>query len=605
MLVFGISLALSVLLTPLVRRAGRRLGLVANPRPDRWHKTPTPLLGGVGIFLACAGGVFVAHGDWQTHGGLLAGAALMFAFGLYDDFKRLTPPVKLAGQIVAAGVVVFTGYRTGFFQAEILNVLITMVWLVGITNAINLLDNMDGLASGIAFITACLMSFFFWRAPGQEELLLLSLSLAGATLGFLFFNFPPASIFMGDNGSQFLGFTLAVLAIARQPQASNVFAVMSVPSLIFLLPILDTVLVAFTRILRGESPMQGGRDHASHRLVAFGLSERQAVLVLYALALTSGVTGALIESLDYQLGLLLTPVVILSFTLLAAYLGRLKMVQSPGPAARPLHHPLYNPFRNLMVELTYRRRVLEIGLDLFIISLAYYLAALVQAGFALDEAGVHLLVAALPLVLIAAYAALFSFRIYQGVWEYLSVNDLLRFAGASLAGALLAATLLAVWTPAAFFPAAVFLYAIFLFLGLAGSRFSFRILNQLLSQSLNHSPALQRESRVLVYSAEGLGELAVRWILQNPGLGYELVGLLDPDAYRHGRQLHGVHILGGPADLDRLLEKNRVHGLLLATDAEPQTIAQLIQTCHAHGVWVKKLALRFESVEPDGSLPPL
>ncbi|NJN44816.1 MAG: undecaprenyl/decaprenyl-phosphate alpha-N-acetylglucosaminyl 1-phosphate transferase [Anaerolineae bacterium] len=256
--------------------------------------------------------------------GIVGWVCLYFGVGLYDDFKPLTPTAKVGFQIIAAGIVVFSGYRTGFFDIELLNILITMIWLVGITNAINLLDNMDGLAGGISFITAVFLCFFFWRIPGQEAFLLLALALAGGILGFLVFNFPPASIFMGDSGSLFLGFTLAALAIARKPQASNVFAVMSVPTLIFLLPILDTTFVAFTRLLRGQSPTQGGRDHTSHRLVAFGLSERQAVLILYALAFGSGAVGAVIESIDYTLGLVLIPVVVLSAALLAAYLGTSK-----------------------------------------------------------------------------------------------------------------------------------------------------------------------------------------------------------------------------------------------------------------------------------------
>ncbi|MFQ5615074.1 MAG: MraY family glycosyltransferase, partial [Anaerolineales bacterium] len=322
-LAFGVSLILSLLLVPVVRHLSLQLGRVASPRKDRWHKKPTPISGGVGMFFAFAGSLLFTHGETEIRWGLLAGSAIMFGLGFYDDLKPLTPPAKMTGQILAAAVVVFSGYTTGFFSSALPNILITIVWLVMITNAINLLDNMDGLAGGISLIAAGFISFFFWRSH-SPELLLLSLAMAGAILGFLVFNFPPASIFMGDSGSLFLGFTLAALAIARTPQASNVFAVMSVPTLIFLLPILDTTLVTFTRILRGQSPVQGGRDHTSHRLVAFGLSERQAVLVLYAIALAAGVVGAAIESLDYSLSLVLIPVIVLFFALLAAYLGRLK-----------------------------------------------------------------------------------------------------------------------------------------------------------------------------------------------------------------------------------------------------------------------------------------
>ena len=178
--------------------------------------------------------------------------------------------------------------------AQLPNIVLTFFWLVGITNAINLLDNMDGLAGGISLITALILSYFFWQA-GNFSLFLFSMALAGALLAFLIFNYPPASIFMGDSGSLFIGFTLAALAIAQRPQASNVFAVMAVPTLLFLLPILDTSLVTITRLLRGQSPAQGGSDHTSHRLVAFGLSERQTLSVLYGVAIFSGILAAALE----------------------------------------------------------------------------------------------------------------------------------------------------------------------------------------------------------------------------------------------------------------------------------------------------------------------
>ena len=236
---------------------------------------------------------------------ILVAVILMFSIGLYDDFKHITPPRKLVFQILAATIVIFFGNITiEFFRWPVANIMLTFFWPVGITNAINLLDNMDGLAGGVALITAGFLSIFFW-STGYPDLLVLSLALCGSIIGFLVFNFPPAKIFMGDSGSMFLGFTLAVLAIARRTQASNIIAIIGVPTLVLLLPILDTGLVAITRLLRGQSPAIGGKDHTSHRLVAFGLSERQAVLVLYGIAVISGLASIGLEALDYDLSLVL------------------------------------------------------------------------------------------------------------------------------------------------------------------------------------------------------------------------------------------------------------------------------------------------------------
>ena len=522
---------------------------------------------------------------------LLGGSAFMFLIGIYDDIRPLTPPVKMAGQILAAGIVVFSGYRTAFFSSELLNILLTMAWLVGITNAINLLDNMDGLAGGISFITACLLAFFFWRTPGQEEFLLLALILAGTILGFLIFNFPPASIFMGDSGSLFLGFTLATLAIARKPQASNVFAVMSVPTLIFLLPILDTTFVTFTRLLRGQSPAQGGRDHTSHRLVAFGLSERQAVLILYVLAAGAGIVGAFIESIDYTLGLILIPVVVLSAALLAAYLGRVEVVGSvkPGRSNRRT-----GPLTTIMIELTYRRRMLEIALDFFIISIAYYLAYLFEAEFTLQERTADMLLSSLPFALVGAYAAIFGFRVYQGVWEYLGISDLLRFAGASFGGALLCGGLLAVFDPLAYSTETLFLFAIFLVAGLAASRSSFKVLEQVLGRARGQSVPARQETPVLLYGAGDFGEIALRWISQNNKLGYRVVGIVDADPYKWGRKIHGVEVLGSPELLDTLLAVHDVSGIIVATDGE--NIENTLHLCRQKGIWVQRMRFEFEEI---------
>ncbi len=341
---FLLALALNLLLIPLVRRVSFKLGRVAQPREDRWHRQPTPTLGGVGMFLSFAISLLVCQllfPGWAMGAlGFLSGSLLMFAVGLYDEFRPMSPVAKLVGQILAATLVISLGYTSTFFTprlqnnllAQLPNILFTFVWLVGITNAINLLDNMDGLAGGISLITAGILGYFFWQA-GNLPLLWVSLALVGSILGFLVFNFPPAKIFMGDSGSLFLGFTLAVLAIAQQQQASNVFAVIGVPTLIFMLPILDTAMVTITRLMRGQSPARGGRDHASHRLVAFGLSERQALLVLYAVALSSAVMAALLESLNYWLSLVLAPLLILSLVLLTAYLARLKVVTAAAPIA--------------------------------------------------------------------------------------------------------------------------------------------------------------------------------------------------------------------------------------------------------------------------------
>lgn len=597
----GIAFLTALALIPVVRQLSIRYGYVAVPRADRWNTRPTATLGGIGIFLAfqislLAGSALT--GLWsQVPWGILAGALIIFLLGLFDDFRQISPPAKLVGQILAAAVVVAFGYTTKFFTpkiansliAQLPNILLTFVWLVGITNAINLLDNMDGLAGGIAFIAAAFLAFFFWRA-NDPGLMLVALSMAGAVFGFLVFNWPPASIFMGDSGSLSLGFTLAALAIARQAQASNVFAVMGVPTLLFLLPILDTTFVTFTRLLRGQSPAQGGRDHTSHRLVAFGLSERQTLVVLYSIAIVSGVVGIGLEALSYWLSLIFVPLLVVSLAILVAYLGRVKIVQAAQDASRRS-----GAITRFMVEITYRRRILEVILDFFLVGIAYYFAFLTYQGFFLDNETFSLFLQTLPIALVGAYVAFFSVGVYRGVWRYVGLDDLLRFGEVALLSSLLTVVGIFVFHHLdPYSPVLFVLFGLFLFLGLATSRSSFRVLDLFSGQQ-----ARVGEERVLICGAGDEGEMALRWILMNPELDYRPIGFLDDDPFMFGRKIHGVEVLGNLSQVGEILAERQVQGMIITANArrDGELKKRLVEVCRQHQCWVRSLRLEFELLD--------
>jgi UDP-GlcNAc:undecaprenyl-phosphate/decaprenyl-phosphate GlcNAc-1-phosphate transferase len=590
-LVISFLISISALL--LIRRVSFKLGRVAYPRKDRWHLKPTPTLGGVGIFAAFIVSVLVSVYlqdnliDLIERWNILLAAILMFALGLFDDFHEISPPVKLIGQIIAATLVIFYGDMINFFPWPIANIILTIIWLVGITNAINLLDNMDGLAGGVAFIAASVLSFFFWKA-GDIQLLLISISLAGAILGFLLYNFPPAKIFMGDSGSLFLGFLLASLAIARRTQASNVFAIIMVPTLLFILPILDTALVTITRLLRGQSPVQGGTDHTSHRLIAFGLSEKQAVVTLYIVALISGIAAATLEALDYELSLILIPVVLIIMLLITAYLGRLKVVTTT-------QNTLSNLSR-LVVDLTYKRRLFEIGLDLLIIGVSYYLAYWTRYGLDMTNLSMSLFIRSWPIALLSAYLAFYLSGVYKGVWRYIGFNDFLRFALASLGAVIFTVLIIKILYPSQPYTFDIFLlYTVFIFLALAASRSSFRILDRL--YDLQKTGVEQQ--RVLLIGAEDEGEFALRWILRNVDMGYHPVGFIDKDPLKKGRIIHGVSVLGGYDDLEKALIERNVNGVIISNGEEisDNKNVWIVESCQKCGVWVRLLRLDFELID--------
>lgn len=318
------SFLLTLVLIPLVRCLALRWGYVSFPTAERWSKRPTPSLGGIAFFLGFLLSVLLYSSRWSAFLPFLLAASLTFILGVYDDVCHITPATKLIGQTIGAAPAIYFGYSLSFFTWPPLDVLLTALWVIGLTNAINLLDNMDGLAGGIGLITALFLAVLF-QQRGDFPHVLLALTLAGAVGAFLIYNFHPASIFMGDGGSLFLGATLSLLTLHLHGQASHFFSFIAVPVLLLLVPILDTTLVVVTRFRRGQPISQGGKDHSSHRLVLLGLTEVKAVLLLYLMAAIAGITAVVLAWRFYTLSLILALLVTLFFALFTVYLARVSV----------------------------------------------------------------------------------------------------------------------------------------------------------------------------------------------------------------------------------------------------------------------------------------
>ena len=272
----AVAMTLSVVCTLVVRSFAVSRGYVAKPKSDRWHKRPTAMLGGVAIFAATVGVYFLLVPHSRDSLVVIGGSAFLFLVGLVDDLFSIRPYQKLIGQLIGAGILVLYGLKVPLTGFELVDIWLTVFWIVGITNAINLLDNMDGLAAGISAIAATSLAINF-AVNGLTNELLLASALIGSLVGFLAFNFNPASIFMGDCGSMFIGFLLSGSVLLNQVggRSCGIFAILAVPVLILFIPIFDTTFVTVLRKLWGRKASQGGRDHTSHRLVALGLTERR------------------------------------------------------------------------------------------------------------------------------------------------------------------------------------------------------------------------------------------------------------------------------------------------------------------------------------------
>lgn len=287
--VFLIALMITLASIPWARRIALALGLVDIPGKRKAQKTAMPLLGGAAIFAGAILAVLIVYRGRPepTVIGVLLATTVVALTGLWDDYRPLPAWAKLTGQLAGCLILIYFGIRVRLPIPEPLNYAITLLWLIGVTNAVNFLDNMDGLTAGVSAVIA---SFILLLALFNAQFLVAALSAAllGACLGFLRYNFPPASIYMGDVGSLFLGFLLAVMGIQLRFPASSNFVTWMVPVFLFGLPIFDMTLVVVSRVRRGMSPATAGRDHTSHRLVRLGFTQRETVLILY---LISGVLG--------------------------------------------------------------------------------------------------------------------------------------------------------------------------------------------------------------------------------------------------------------------------------------------------------------------------
>jgi UDP-GlcNAc:undecaprenyl-phosphate GlcNAc-1-phosphate transferase len=284
---------LSALLTWLQIRMNSRLGLTAAPRADRWHALPTPSSGGLAIFLSCAAAYWLACPGRYPR--IALAAAALWVFGFLDDRLGLRPALKLAAQVAAAAFVVLGGVVFPLTSWHLPNVALSMFWIVMITNAFNLIDNMDGLCAGVV-VVICLVRFWLLATDGRTDDANLCIMLAAAFAGFLLFNYHPARIFMGDCGSLPVGFALAALTLAGPaPPKGLVMAGFFYPALTFAYPIFDTALVSILRKLAGRPISVGGCDHSSHRLASLGLDQRQVVWILWLLTALGASLGLTIH----------------------------------------------------------------------------------------------------------------------------------------------------------------------------------------------------------------------------------------------------------------------------------------------------------------------
>jgi UDP-GlcNAc:undecaprenyl-phosphate GlcNAc-1-phosphate transferase len=580
---YFIALAVSLALTPLCRLIALRFGFVAKPKEDRWHKRPTALFGGVAIALTTLGlGLAVAQ-DLQLWQILGCGLAIA-AFGLADDVLSLKPSTKLIVQITLASALLFFGFRLSWTGSLIGDSMLTVFWIVGITNGLNLLDNMDGLCAGTTLIAGLFLLLGMFHQTGATPAAVYLATLLGATTGFLVYNFHPASIFMGDTGSLFLGLNLAALTLVAGQSGTPTSGLASVsvvagPVLLLLIPIFDTTLVTVMRLLSGRRPSQGGRDHSSHRLVAIGLPEPTAVAVLWALAVFGGGIALSLQLKNQGWTWILAALFFIAMAIFAVYLARIRVYEDADLAKAPAITPLLGDF-------LFKRRVAEVLLDLFLIPVAYYSAYHLRFGDAKDFfLNYPWFVRSLPIVLACQLFALFVVGGYRGTWRYFGMMDAVVFAKGVLLGTVSAIMVLVFLYNFDGFSRSVFVIdAGLLLLLLAGTRASFRLVGEFTNRRLAAG------QRCVIYGTSGASVATIREAFaERPP---NIVGFVEDDPQQANARVAGISVLGDFFHLLKMIEAGEVTCVVVNTRvADVDRLQKLDDTCRAHDVELVKIQL--------------
>jgi UDP-GlcNAc:undecaprenyl-phosphate GlcNAc-1-phosphate transferase len=562
-MVFGIAAACSLAGGALVRRIAPAGGAVVPPRPDRWHTSPTPTMGGIAIAAATIAGFMALlarpdligpPADWVP---VPLAALAMFVVGVFDDRLQLSPLAKLVASLAIGAFLVFAlagaepdGALPSLFT------LVAIVWFGGICHAMNLLDNMDGLAAGVGLIAALFLAALMPGYLGSAVVALLT-SLAGAQLGFLYWNRSRARLFMGDCGSLFIGALLAAASLVPAYNAPLAFInPLVIVVLVLIVPVFDTAFVLVLRRLAGRKATKGGTDHVSHRLVSLGFSERSAVRILYLLGLVGGGCAWLLmwgRGIEPMLPLVAVLCVLL--VLLGIYLARIPAYDAEDFIA--LQKSSFAPF---LKDLAFRWHAAEVMLDFILIAVCYYLSYRLRfEGEDLDNF-LPYFTASLPVVVGCKLAALYASGLYQRSWNTFGLRDLTAVArGVGLGSLLSVLTLAYLYRLEGFSRVAFLLDAILLCIAIVATRASFRAMN------LVAAARSKRSRRVLVYGAGQFGQTLVREMRANALWNMNPVAFLDDDPMKARRWIMGVPVRGNIDDLQLAMQRYSIDEVILSS----------------------------------------
>lgn len=616
---FLVPLLLSLLLTPMVIKFANRIGATDSPEERKVHTSEMPRIGGLAVILSAAGTILILYILFPeflpnlfdgSHTTLIVFFCFICLFGLgfWDDLKPLSPGVKFGMQFVLAAIIYFAGFKisnitnpldTGVLEIGIFDLPITILWIVGITNAFNLIDGLDGLASGVAVI-ACISIFVITSLSGQIGAAIFSLIIAGSLVGFLRYNFNPAKIFLGDSGSLIIGFALALLSIQSTSKITTGFAVL-LPILVLALPITDTLVSMIRRLIgsflnkdpevhsqstlhRLHGMFTPDKLHIHHRLLSLGFSHRRAVLVLYMVSTFFAFSAFLFTEIDS----------IQRSVSIALALGLILIL-----FIKKLRYHEMAIFKNGLMMTFYEKWILKQSrwipfADTFFIIISYSLSyALV---YLLNPVAVEQLNFELTLVLVLPLqlAALWITGLYREKMNQLDIANALH-SSASI-GSAVGLTGIAFLLMEFLSPIGAAQFLIFDFYFLLTLLFGYRIAHQALSFLYNRDKKTGKN--VLIYGADEYGTLILQKILNSSKNDLKIIGFLDDDPSLDGKLIYGYPILGGHWVLSKTHRSHKIDSIYLCDeDIRCENLRRLRNIALQNNISIKKLNVTIQEIE--------
>ena len=615
---FLLPVILSLLITPLVIRFANMIGATDKPGERKVHTTVMPRIGGLGIFLSAAISIIIVFSLFPeffseiVEGGRTTGILVfcfvsLFSLGFWDDLKPLSPEVKFGVQFALAALIYIAGFKIsnitnplgmGMLNVEIIDFPLTILWIVGITNAFNLIDGLDGLTSGVATI-ACISIFSVAAMSGEMEVALLSLIVAGSLVGFLRYNFNPGKIFLGESGSLIIGFSLALLSIQSTAKLTTGFALLF-PLLVLALPITDTLVSMLRRLLgsflknqsedapsllkRLHGMFSPDKSHIHHRLLSMGLSHRGTVLVLYGVSILFAFSAFLFTQID---------TVERSITI-AAGLGIILIL-----GIKKLHYHEMAIFNNGLMIPFYEKWILNKSsfirlADILFITASFTLSYLmVRNAFPgyIEFMDVNIMLA---MILCLQFFTLWISGLYRekmsefGIGSALHITASVAYASASTGFLFLMMNAVPMIVTMQF----IILNFYFLLTFVLG----FRMAYQALSFWFNR--AKKSGESVLIYGAGENGSMVLHKILSSPKNAVRVLGFLDDNPELEGKLMYGYPILGGHWKLTKAHQNSRVDSIYICDEGiKCENLKRLKETAYHLGISIKKLNINFSEID--------